>query len=263
MGGSALFLAHLDRGQFIHRIVDVRGGGDFGLRSNQALPLGDAFCSHMAESRGPRRCGDIGSDDVYAGLGMQQRVAARSYLGVPLELSDGTRVGSLAALSRRRNAYTAADEQLFVMLARVLASELERESNARDLRRFNDMLRDQAKGMGAIGRVAKALAAGDDARQSICEAACEVMDAPVAFLLEPSGRDFASTAMAGVSVQPVTIQPRGEGPGLRQGVHGQGGVLRRRRPQPPRSGGAVWSRRRARVRPCSSRCCATATSAAS
>ena len=39
------------------------------------------------------------------------------------------------------------------------------------------------------------------------------MDAPVAFLLEPSGRDFASTAMAGVSVQPVTIQPRGDGPG--------------------------------------------------
>ena len=31
---------------------------------------------------------------------MQQRVGARSYLGVPLELSDGTRVGSLAALSR-------------------------------------------------------------------------------------------------------------------------------------------------------------------
>jgi hypothetical protein len=83
MGGSALFLAHLDRGQFIHRIVDVRGGGDYGLRSNQALPLGDAFCSHMAEGRGPRRCGEVGSHDVYAGLGMQQRVAARSYLGVP------------------------------------------------------------------------------------------------------------------------------------------------------------------------------------
>ncbi len=67
--------------------------------------------------------------------------------------------------------------------------------------------------MGAIGRVAKALAGGDDARQAICEAACEVMDAPVAFLLEPSGRDFASTAMTGVNVQPVTIQPRGDGSG--------------------------------------------------
>ena len=213
MPGSAVFLAHLDRGQFIHRIVDVRRGSDYGLRSNQALPLGDAFCSHMAEGRGPRLVGDIAGTDVYRGLAMQQRVDARSYVGVPLELSDGTRVGSLAALSRRRNAYSPADEQLFVMLARVLASELERESNARDLRRFNDMLRDQAKGMGAIGRVAKALASGDDARQSICEAACEVMDAPVAFLLEPSGRDFASTAMCGVQVQPVTIQPRGDGAG--------------------------------------------------
>ena len=67
--------------------------------------------------------------------------------------------------------------------------------------------------MGAIGRVAKALASGDDARQSICEAACEVMDAPVAFLLEPKGRDFSSTAMSGVQVQPVTIQPRGDGSG--------------------------------------------------
>ena len=66
------------------------------------------------------------------------------------------------------------DEQLFVMLARVLASELERESNERDLRRFNDMLRDQARGMGAVGRVAKALAVGEDARTAVCEAACEV-----------------------------------------------------------------------------------------
>src|SRR4051794_27025329 len=211
--GCAVYMAHLDRGQFIHRIVDVRGGGDFSLRSNQALPLGDAFCSHMSEGRGPRLCGDVARHEVYGRLAMQQRVGARSYVGVPLELSDGTRVGSLAALSRSRNAFTAADEELFVMLARVLASELERESNARDLRRFNDMLRDQAKGMGAIGRVAKALASADDARQSICEAACEVMDAPVAFLLEPKGRDFSSTAMAGVSVQPVTIQPRGDGPG--------------------------------------------------
>ena len=39
------------------------------------------------------------------------------------------------------------------------------------------------------------------------------MDAPVAFLLEPSGRDFASTAMSGANVQPVTIQPRGDGSG--------------------------------------------------
>jgi diguanylate cyclase (GGDEF)-like protein len=213
MPDAGLFLAHLDRGQHIHRIVDTRSGLVFGLRSNRAIPLADSLCAQMAEDRGPRRCGDLPRHPVYRDLPMQANVGARSYLGVPLELSDGTRVGSLGALSRDRDAFDAADEQLFTMLARVLASELERESNERDLKRFNDLLRDQARGMGAVGRIARALAAGEDARKAVCEAACEVMAAPAAFLLEPSGREFSSTAMAGMQIQPVTIQPRGEAGG--------------------------------------------------
>jgi diguanylate cyclase (GGDEF)-like protein len=208
MPDAALFLAHIDRAQFIHRIVDVRNGIPFALRSNQAIPLRDAFCAHMAEGSGPRRCADVTRERAYAKLAMQERVRARSYLGVPLELSDGTRVGSLAAVSRERDAFSAADEQLFTMLARVLGSELERESNQRDLRRFNDLLREQARGMGAIERVARALAAGQDARRTVCEAACELSAAPVAFLLEPAGREFVSTAMAGIELEPVTIHPR-------------------------------------------------------
>src|SRR3954454_7615192 len=214
MPEAGVFLAHLDRGQNIHRIVDTRSGMQYGLRSNLAIPLDDSLCSAMALDRAPRRCGDVPRHRVYRDLPMQAQVTARSYLGVPLELSDGTRVGSLAALSRDKNAFDAADEQLFTMLARVLSAELERESNERDLRRFNDLLRDQARGMGAVGRVAKALATGEDALTAVCVAACEVAGAPIAFLLEPSGRDFQSTAMAGISVAPVTIQPRADaGPG--------------------------------------------------
>jgi diguanylate cyclase (GGDEF)-like protein len=209
---AVLYLAHLDRAQFTHRIVDARNGGSVGLRSNLAIPLGDAFCSHMAEDRAPRLCNAVGRHPVYRELPMQEQIGARAYLGVPLELSDGTRVGSLAALRHSVTGFTDVDEQLFLMLARVLASELERESNERDLRRFNDLLRDQARGMGAVGRVARALAAGDDARTAVCEAAREVAGAPVAFLLEPAGREFVSTAMAGVEIAPVTIQARGEAP---------------------------------------------------
>ena len=209
---AVLYLAHLDRSQFTHRIVDARNGGGVGLRSNLAIPLGDGFCSHMAEDRAPRLCNDVGREPTYRDLPMQQQVAARAYLGVPRALSDGTRVGSLAALRHSVTGFTDADEQLFLMLARVLASELERESNERDLRRFNDLLRDQARGMGAIGRVARALAGGEDARTAVCEAAREVAGAPVAFLLEPAGREFVSTAMAGVEIAPVTIQARGEAP---------------------------------------------------
>ncbi len=209
---AVLYLAHLDRSQATHRIVDARNGSGVGLRSNLAIPLGDAFCSHMAEDRAPRLCNAVGRDPIYRDLPMQERVGARAYLGAPLELSDGTRVGSLAALRHSVAGFTDADEQLFQMLARVLASELERESNERDLRRFNDLLRDQARGMGAVGRVARALAAGEDARTAVCEAAREVAGAPVAFLLEPAGREFVSTAMAGVEIAPVTIQARGEAP---------------------------------------------------
>ena len=65
MPDAVLFLAHLDRGQFIHRIVDARNGGGIGLRSNLAIPLGDAFCSHMAEDRAPRVCNDVGRHPIY------------------------------------------------------------------------------------------------------------------------------------------------------------------------------------------------------
>ena len=206
---AAVFLAHLDRGQDIHRIVDTRGGAVYGMRSNLAVPLGSSFCAHMADDRAPRRCNDVAAHPLYSRIEAEQHGGVASYLGVPLELSDGSRVGSLAAVAGRRGRFTSEDERLVGMLARVLAYELERETNERDLRRLNDSLRGQARGMAALGRVAKALTAGDDARPAVCDAACEAAVAPVAFLLEPAGRDFASTAMRGVEMAPVTIQARG------------------------------------------------------
>jgi diguanylate cyclase (GGDEF)-like protein len=203
-----VFLAHLDRGNDVHRIVDARRGGDFGLRSNLALPLSESFCIHMADERSPRRCNDVGAHALYGSIKAQRRFGAGSYLGIPLELSDGSRVGSLGALSRDRDRFEPAHEQLFSMLARVLAYELERESNERDLKRLNESMRSQARGMAAVGRAARALTSQGDPRQAVCEAACEAAGAPVAFLLEPGGTELTSTAMAGIDIPPVTIQAR-------------------------------------------------------
>lgn len=207
---SAAFLAHLDRGQDIHRIVDTRGGGAFGLRSNLAVPLGASFCVHMADDRAPRLCNDVAGHPLYARIEAQRGYGVGAYLGVPIELSDGSRVGSLAAVARAPGRFTVEDERLMGMLARVLAYELERETNERDLRRLNDSLRSQARGMAALARAARALAGGGDARAAVCRAAGEAALAPVAFLLEPSGRNYASTAMVGVEMAPVTIQARPE-----------------------------------------------------
>jgi diguanylate cyclase (GGDEF)-like protein len=212
MPGVAVFLAHLDRAHEIHRIVDTRNGGEFGLRSNLALPLSDSFCVHMADERAPRLCNDVPGHPVYGRVAAQARFGAGAYLGMPLELSDGSRVGSLGALSREPDRFRADHEQLFGMLARVLAYELERETNERDLRRLNDSLRSQALGMAAVGRAARALTADGDPKFAVLEAACEASGAPVAFLLEPAGRELVSTAMHGVEMAPVTIQARADAP---------------------------------------------------
>src|SRR4051812_17110768 len=72
MPHATLFLAHLDRGESIHRVVDSRRGGEFGLRSNLTTPLGDAFCSLMAEDRAPRLCDDVPKEPLHNRLPMQQ-----------------------------------------------------------------------------------------------------------------------------------------------------------------------------------------------
>jgi diguanylate cyclase (GGDEF)-like protein len=210
---TTLYLAHLDRQHNVHRIVDVRAGAALGLHSNQATDLRESLDLAMAENRAARLCNDVAADPVYADLDMHRRLGAASYLAVPLELSDGARVGSLAAVAREAGRFRTDDEQLFTLLARVLAHELERESTERDNRRMEDSLRDHARGMGALGRVVRELAAGEDARNAVCRAACEMAGAPVAFLLEPAGREFRSTAMHGVDMAPVSIQPRLDGSG--------------------------------------------------
>ena len=127
---------------------------------------------------------------------------------MPLELSDGARVGSLAALSRERGRFRADHEQLLGMLARVLAYELERETNERDLRRLNDSLRDQARGMAAVGRAARALAGdGDPKRRGARGRLRGRRRARSPSCSSRPGRELVSTAMHGVEMAPVTIQP--------------------------------------------------------
>jgi diguanylate cyclase (GGDEF)-like protein len=210
--GTTVFLSHLDRAQNLHRIVDSRGGG-YGLRANHTMALAEAWCRHMADGDAPRLCNDLHNHPLYGTIAAQIRLRPSAYLGVPLELSDGSRVGSLAALSPVPDRFADDDERLFTMLARVLSAELERETNERDLRRLNSSLRHQAQGMGELQRVARALAGEGDARPTVCSAACAVAGAPIAFLLEPSGRAFMSTAVHGATIGQVTIQPREDASG--------------------------------------------------
>ena len=235
-----LFLAHLDRGHNIHRIVDTRGGESFGLRSNQAMPLRDSFCWHMAEDLGPRRCDDVARRRRSTrGSTLQQQLGARL---LPRRAARAVRrhagrqpgraLAHAVALHRRRRAAVRRARPRAVVRARA-------REPTRDLRGFNDAARARPRARARSAAWPRRSPARDDARPAVCAAACEVTAAPVAFLLEPSGREFVSTAMVGVDIAPVTIQPRAASRSTAAARSRAQELLRRRRAQPPGARGAA------------------------
>ncbi|MEA2459123.1 MAG: hypothetical protein QOC95_2095, partial [Thermoleophilaceae bacterium] len=117
--GSALMLGHLDYSARVMRIVDSRGPADLNLAPGRTFPLDESPGYRMASGRGPRLCGDIASEPVYAALPIVQETDATSYAGVPLVLSDGTRIATLSALHPRADAY---DESALETMSGLAAS---------------------------------------------------------------------------------------------------------------------------------------------
>ena len=230
-----------------------------GLRSNLATPLGESSDLAMAEDRGPRLCNDLAAHPVYGAPRCSSRLGAGAYLGVPLELSDGTRVGSLAALSPRGRAASAATTSSSSGCSPACSppSSSARATSATSGASTTRCATRRADGRARPRRPRARRRRGRAPRR--LRAACEIAGAPVAFLLEPSGREFVSTAMRGVDMAPVTIQPRAR-------VDAAAAFTARRPTSSPtpartrRSPRRSW-RRPARARRCSSRCCATARSA--
>jgi diguanylate cyclase (GGDEF)-like protein len=130
MPGSVLMLGHLDYSTRVMRLIEARGPADLSLAPGRTFPLDEAPCYHMSSGRGPRLCGDIASEPVYAALPLLVEADAVSYAGAPLELTDGTRIGALSALSPRADAYDEAGLEVMRGLAAALAATLEHDHPA-------------------------------------------------------------------------------------------------------------------------------------
>lgn len=140
---SGLVVAQLDYEENEYRVLDVRGDERLGVEAGMTLALDASLCFHMAEGAAPRRCDDAAADPVYGRLDMQRARGIGSYVGVPLELSDGTHVGSLCAVASETSAYEESDLELLTVMGRMLAHEWERVKRERELRRLRSLLRDQ------------------------------------------------------------------------------------------------------------------------
>ena len=204
---AAVFLATLEAGR--HRVVDSRLGPEVKLRADVAVALAQGFCDRAVQQSAPAVHNAVPRLAPYGRGG--------SCMTAPILSPTGERVATLGAVARARHRFDADELRLLSAQARMLAYESEREQRDRDLHRLNDSLRDQGRGMAAIARVARELAAGADARMAVCEAAREITRAPVVCLLERSGGDFVSTVTVGGALAPVSIKVHDERP-LRAGT---------------------------------------------
>jgi EAL domain-containing protein (putative c-di-GMP-specific phosphodiesterase class I)/GGDEF domain-containing protein len=143
---SATFaVAHLDYVRRRHTIIASRGSLAAQLEPGATVPLEHTMSFHMAAGRGPRLCPDVDAEIVYGDLPLARELEAGSYVGVPLELPDGTRMGALFGVDRRPRAFASDDLPLLNATATVLGTVLVQQASGRDRGELLHYLRDLAR----------------------------------------------------------------------------------------------------------------------
>jgi len=138
-----LVLGRLDHEEGEYQVVEARGSTELAIEAGYSTRLATSLCLHMAEDSAPRVSHDAGADAIYGELPMRTEFGIRGYAAVPLELSDGTRVASLAAMSAGPAVFHQAHLDMLTMCARLLSYEWERVAKEVLLRRLVAQQRDR------------------------------------------------------------------------------------------------------------------------
>jgi GAF domain-containing protein len=98
LGMEVVFIGGLDESTFtFDRVHGSMPGLSEGMTSERA----DSFCHRML-SGGPCTTSDAASDELYGGAPIREQLGITSYVGVPIRTPDGTVVGTLCGIDRRR-----------------------------------------------------------------------------------------------------------------------------------------------------------------
>ena len=118
----AVFVAYHDTEAELLRIVDFRGPEKFGVHKGQTLAL-------MA------RPSDGIVDPAPAILASPDIKNADSFVGIPLEMHDGSHFGTLCAISDTAKRFHRNEVELLTVLGRVIINELDAEIKGQELER--------------------------------------------------------------------------------------------------------------------------------
>ncbi len=110
---------------------ELHGDGEpFGLTRGLIMPRAETYCQRMLDGRIANLTPDVLADDRTASLPITRSAGLRAFATVPLTFSDGRLYGTLCATSRETMSFDYRDLQCLLVLARLVADQLEREETA-------------------------------------------------------------------------------------------------------------------------------------
>jgi response regulator RpfG family c-di-GMP phosphodiesterase len=146
LGMEVAFVSEYAEGKTVFRSLD----GDaesFGFREGVGTPLESSFCRRVIEGRIPSVVADAAEDEEVRDLGVKRAADIGSYVGVPLQLSDGRLYGTICCMSHSpAPELRERDAEFMNVLARFVAEHIEREEAESEKRR----LAVRATGAGAL-----------------------------------------------------------------------------------------------------------------
>jgi signal transduction histidine kinase/DNA-binding NarL/FixJ family response regulator len=135
-----------------------------GIRPPMAVRRQDTFCDTVLESLSPLIVRDADAEPGWRQLPGKLLVGTRSYVSVPIVLGDGRVFGTLCAHDRRVHDLGQAEVDAMRIMARSLASQIERDEalrreaeTARDLALQNEELSDALRQLAALGEVVESI----------------------------------------------------------------------------------------------------------
>ncbi|GAC1321228.1 MAG: hypothetical protein NVSMB25_14670 [Thermoleophilaceae bacterium] len=135
LGMEMAYLAGVRDG--IQECRAVAGGGSFGIVAGQRTPHSGTYCEMMLDGRLDNVVSDSASDPRVRGLEVTASFGVRSYVGVPVVLSDGSTYGTFCCISHEPNFdLRTRDVQFMRVLARLIADQLQRAEHDAEQRRL-------------------------------------------------------------------------------------------------------------------------------
>jgi GGDEF domain-containing protein len=136
---GAVVIGQIERDERLMRVLDARGAEGLGIERGTTLPVSGAAAAAEADAgQLAAYRGDDLDRQLLGSLGIVERAT------LPIELSDGSVVGLVCALSQRPGAYQSDHLILLGLASRLLSYEWERVSAGAELRQLRQKLNEGA-----------------------------------------------------------------------------------------------------------------------